>query len=141
MSLTKVRPYFRDKMISLGYGEWDAPFDEDQIDARSSDKGFYLPPGVIGGVTHNQSDLSMEVDQEVHFLIRGYRGHADALDDCYSEAQSIIKSMLNFVDRLKGDLTDVKLNSFSPEPYLSESDNIVRCGLSFTALVIIDVRN
>ncbi len=140
MSLTDVRPYFRDKMKDLGYEEWDHPFDNDQMHDRYANKGFYLPATDFSESSHNQSDLEILLTQNVEFLIQGFRNPMDALDDCMRECDSIIKSMLNFKDRLTGNLTDVKLVSFNPEEYATDNTNIVRCILVFNVLLHIDVR-
>lgn len=127
MSLTAVRPYFRARLNSLNYKEWDDGFNFDNIPENIIDKAYHIDDFEIVSNSLNQTDLDLECTVTTRIFLKGYRTPKEALDNANEKLEAIFREVLKPTNRLTGTqgLRNVLLTSVSKEPMALSNDNTI----------------
>jgi len=131
MSLGLIRPYYRDKMETLGYEEWPDAFNTENIPSTNLNKAYHLGAGPISTIQLDQNSTDVSLEVIVSFFLRGFSDPIEALDDAHTEAQTIIETIMNVADRTTGDVKNIELNSGDFVPLNDTNDNSVLGIVSF----------
>lgn len=140
MSLTHVRPYFRERALSLGWAEWKEPFNVNNIPATIIDNAFNVEMGRLSGLKQNQEDIETELPVIVRYFRKGYRDPQGALDLSIAAVDSYIREALRHNLRLVGvGLKNVRLVGTNWVRFNESNDNLIMAEMEFTTLVILAV--
>lgn len=125
MSLTNVRPYFRDRFDALGYAEWKDGFAVDNIPEQILDGSYHIAANSIVSreITQNSIQLESQVTTVLMFL--GYRYPSEALDKAYEKLDAIYLEVMAPTNRLTtaNGLRNVLLIDTNLEPLNLDNDN------------------
>lgn len=138
MSLSDVRPFFRTRLDSLGYKEWQDGFAFDNIPQTLLDGSYHIESGTISGSPVNQRTQSLEYGIVVRVFFRGFRDPAGAIDSAISASETILADILSTSNRVGTDIKDVLVNSIVPTPLSGTNDNDVILEIDFSAIIICD---
>ncbi len=127
MSLSIVRSYFRARLNSLGYKEWDDGFNVDNIPENIINYAYHIDnfAGTVNSM--NQTDLDIDVNVTTRIFFKGYRTVKDALDTVDQKLEDIFVEVLKPTNRLTGTagLRDVQLVEYTKEPITFSNDNTI----------------
>lgn len=138
MSLTNIKPYFRTRLDSLGYTEWDDAFNVDNIPETILENSYHvLLPSISGGPI-NHTDQSTESDVTVLVFKKGYRNSNDAIDEAILSVENIVKDVCKTVNRTST-LLNVVFNEATIDKINDANDNAVILEFKFKAYVQIGV--
>ena len=136
MSLANIYPYFRTRMKSVGYTEWQDGFNTENIPSTVINKSFHiLTPGIIGG-SINQNHQNTETAVQIQFVLKGYRYPTEAKEKAMFETEKIIKDICKISNRT-ATLLNVVFNSSTMQALNSSDDNQVLVVLDFSAFVVL----
>lgn len=139
MSLANVYPYFRARLNTLGFKEWQDGFNRENIPSTVIDGSYHiLTPSASGG-TINQNHQNVEVSLTVQLVFKGYRYPSDAKEKSLVECEKIIKDICSIQNRTS-QLLNVVFNGFSMSALNASDDNQVLLELDFTGIVILGMR-
>lgn len=133
MSLSLIRPYFRERMHAIGYREWPDSFSIDRIPETIMNRAFHveLTEGDLGPI--NQSHQEVSADVVLSVLFKGYRSEADALDEAIAECEDILKEICKVQNRTST-LTNVIANDFSLSALNDQNERSVVLRITFSAI-------
>jgi len=138
MSLVNIKPYFRSRLESLGYVEWDDAFNSDNIPETILDNAYHIfLPSITGGPI-NHTDQSTESEITLLVFKKGYRNSNEAIDESILSVETIVKDVCKIANRTSL-LLNVVFNSADISKIDQSSDNAVVLELRFTAFVQIGV--
>lgn len=137
MSLTAVRPYFRARLNSLGYKEWDDAFYAENIPENIIDKAYHIDANEINRASFSQTDLQLEHVVTTRLFFKGFFTPKDALDKTMERLDAILKEVLKPSNRLTGTsgLRNVDLQSVSIEPLADSNNNTLMVLLTWNVQV------
>lgn len=134
MSLSQVRPFFRDRLESLGLSEHDQPFEPNEIGASITDDSFHIEIGAIASLPANQLVYNFSVPVTVRLYKTGYSNLNDAYDEILGLADTVLADFLQPSVRLAGTpIKDIVPNTVQPTPLAPSNDNVIILELAFTA--------
>ena len=141
MSLSKIKPYFRTRLDSLGYREWKDGFNFENIPETLLDKSYHIQIENINSLSQTMNDVSLEADVRLRVFKKGFRYVTDALDDAYSEIDCIILEILKPDLRLSnsGGFKNIIITSSAIEEGSIDNDNFLLINLSFRAIVYLPI--
>lgn len=137
MSLTAVRPYFRARLNSLGYREWDDAFYADNIPENIIDKAYHIDANEISRTSFSQTDLQLEHVVTTRLFFTGFFKPKDALDKTMERLDAILKEVLKPSNRLSGTsgLRNVDLQGVTIEPLSDSNDNTLLVSLTWNVQI------
>jgi hypothetical protein len=134
MSLSSVRPFFRDRLESLGFKEHDEPFQPGIIAANITDGSFHLETGFIASGPANQIVHSFTYPITVRIYRTGFSDILKAYDEVHEDADAILADLLNPSTRLGTVIKDIVPESIQPQALdINSNDNVIILELVFTA--------
>lgn len=139
MSLTAIKPWFKDRLETLNFAEHVDGFNTDNIGQIVIDRAFHVRPIIITGGPINHTDQRTETDVEVKIFFKGGRDANEAIDSAILEIEQIVKECCNIRKRTSDGLLNVIFNRAEIEPRALDNDNSVLVTFSFTAMVLIGV--
>ena len=134
MSLSKVIPYFRDKMTLLGYTEWEDEFNIENIPRSQLDSTYHIEIGLITGseASHTCFDFDFPVTITIHSCITNASGSSKAAEEMLEVSDNILCSLLLLEDRYSQEgFLKVTPTSVDFEPISSSNDNVIKVRLEF----------
>lgn len=125
MSLTNVRPYFRDRFNALGYLEWQDGFAIDNVPEQILDGSYHISANSITSREITQNSIQLESQVTTTLMLLGYRYVSEALDKAYEKLDAIYEEVLAPETRLNtaNGLRNVLLIDTNLEPLNLENDN------------------
>ena len=137
MSLSTTRSYFRARLVSLGYKEWDDGFNFENIPENIIDKAFHIENFQTDFESSGNTGLEVRTRVITRVLFKGFRSVKDALDKCDDKVEAIIVEVLKPSNRLSGldGLRDVRLDSIEKKPIAFSNDNTILVEITWTALI------
>lgn len=136
MSLANIYPYFRERMDSLGFEEWQDGFNRDNIPKTIRNKSYHiLTPSMIGG-TVNQNHQNTSTSVSIQFIINGYRYPTEAKETAILEIENIVKDICNIRNRT-ATLLNVVYEGATMDALNTSDDNQVLVDMDFTAFVVL----
>lgn len=141
MSLSEVRPYFRARMNSLGYKEWEDAFNYQNIPDTIVDGSYHIEANNISATSFNQTGLDLNHTVTVRLFIKGFRTPKDAIDSAMIKLDAIYRDILKPANRLGtgGELRNVLLQDTSLDQINSTNDNAVLVTMTFLAKVYLGI--
>lgn len=137
MSLSLVRPYFETRISSLGFSQWEEPFNYDALSSSLLDRSFHLEEQTVTTDQTDAQSLRFNFPMRVRLAFKGYREPKEALKECVMKAQEVILDLCNpiYFDQVPG-MTMVTLSTgdFSPLDEVG-NDNVVLADLVFDVRV------
>lgn len=138
MSITNIKPYFRSRLDTLGFNEWDDAFNIDNIPETILDRAYHILLPSINGGSINQTDQSTSSSVQVSVFLKGYRNSNEAIDQAILEVENIVKDVCNIVNRTSL-LLNVVFDEATIDKIVQENDSGVLLAFSFTAYVQIGI--
>lgn len=137
MSLTAVRTYFRTRLNSLGYSEWDDGFNYENIPENIIDKAYHIENFEGEKVSLNQTDLEIDMKVVTRVYFKGFRTIKEALDMADEKIETILVEVLKPTNRLTGTsgLRDIQLDGFVKLPLAESNDNTILIEITWKAQV------
>jgi len=133
--LSSVRPYFRARMNSLGFKEWQDGFAVDNIPRTLLNGSYHIEANSVTPTRPNQQLVTFEIESIIRVHFKGYRSPSDAIDKAYVEAETILADILQPANKLSGPcIKDVYLASITVNPLGATNDNAVILELTFNAV-------
>jgi hypothetical protein len=137
MTLGGVRDFFRTRLDSLGYHEWEDGFNIENIPATIMDKSYHLAVGQIRSGPANQMHHVFDYPITVSLFFKGFRTPSSAIDSSLDSAQDVLNDILNPAQRLQTNgLKDIRPSSILVRPLAGSNDNTVVVEISFSAVMI-----
>ena len=133
MSLSQVRPFFRDRLEALGFSEHNQPFEPNEIGANIVDESFHIEIGTIATGPANQRVHSFSVPVLVRIYKTGYSNINDAYDEVIGVGDAVLADFLQPSVRIADPIKNIVPNTIQPRPLAPSNDNIIILELAFTA--------
>ena len=142
MSIQSIKPYFRARMLALGYEkEHPEAFSTASIASTLRDKTFHILIGDLSGVSNNQNHQVIEAGVGMQMFFKGYRKEEDGRLLSMAALESIIKEVCtsrNRVTQALDGIKDVKFISAEAVPVEDTQDNITLLNMTFEVLYTLD---
>jgi hypothetical protein len=138
MSLSNIRPYFRERLELLGFSEHEDGFNVENIPKTKLNKSFHISvPSIQGGaINHTHQDTVSGVEVSLFFC--GFRNVGLAIDDAILSVETIVKDVCRVSNRTR-DVLNVVFEGAEFNPLNDQDDNSVAVTMSFTAQVVLCV--
>lgn len=132
MSLSAVRPYFRNILDGLGFREHQEAFTFENIGSNILDNSYHLESGEVGYLLNN---LVFETQYPITVRVfkKGFRDTITMYDDIDGTADTILAAVLDTDARLGTTIKNVEVLSSNSTPLDSTNDNAIILELVFTA--------
>lgn len=141
MSFTKVRPYFRTRMNSLGYKEWKDGFASDNVPDTIYDKAYHLSTNSpVTSLSKTQQALDSLFPMTVRLFLKGYRDPASAIDKAFELGQAIVCDVIKPSNSNGTQIHTVNWLSMLPIQLADSNDNDVILELEFECRILTDFR-
>jgi hypothetical protein len=140
MSLTKIRPYFRERLESLGFSEHKDGFNLENIPKTIINRTFHILVSSISGGPINHTHQNTVSTVELVLFFSGFRDVGESLDNAIDDVEKIVKDVCKVSNRTKT-LLNVVFNAVDFAPLNEQNDNSVAVRMEFSAEVILCVEN
>jgi hypothetical protein len=137
-----VKPYFRTKMVALGYSKehYDG-FNPDNIASTVMHNSYMVDISSINGSQDNQDFQQTEVGVKLSIFRNGYRKPKEAIDAAIADAQTIVSSMIQATNRLASPtIHNIFFDALSLKPIDASNDNSFIMEIEFRASVLFSTR-
>jgi hypothetical protein len=133
MSLTAVRPYFRNILNTLGYEEWETSFNSQNIPETIQEKVYHIEVLPISSGPANQLTREFTFPVSIKLFLKDYDLNTDVIDDALLQCETILGEVLKVSNRLtQPGIKDVIPNQISLEPLNGADENSVIINLGFS---------
>lgn len=139
MSFEKVRPYFKEKLESLGYTQWVDSFSDLNTPRTQLDQSFVNVGVSFSSAGPNARDIEVSLTYEVSIKLEAFRDPDSKIDEALERAEAIIKKCVSPCEfDTSEDLKQVSFTSGSVIPLSDEeNDNVIQLNLSFDVTLTI----
>jgi len=135
LSITLVRPYFRDKLDSLGLSEHRDSFNFRNIPSELLDSTYHIETNTISSGVADQRVHTFEIGVTIRLFRRGYNDTVTAHEELLASVEQVYSQVLEITERTSQDLFDVIPGATSIEPFGDSNDNWQIAVIPFTAVV------
>lgn len=139
MSLSAIKPWFRERLETLDFEEHIDGFNTDNVGEIDIDRAFHIRPITITGGPINHTDQRTETDVEVKVFFKGGVNASEAIDDAIIGVEQIVKECCNVKNRTSDGLLNVIFQRAEIEPRSVDNDNSVLVTFGFTVMVLLGV--
>lgn len=133
MSLSDVRPFFRERLEALGFREHEKPFLTNEIAANIADRSFHIETGLISSAAANQIVHEFDYPLTVRIYRVGYSNTINVYDSAINDADSILEDFLDPTVRIGTLVKDIVPNTISLEVYDASNVDTIILEMNFTA--------
>lgn len=139
MSLTLARSYFRTRMNSLNFEEWQDAFNLDNIPETIKDKAYHIAANEIVINQTNNHEIDLDHNVTLTFWRKGFRYPSEAIDNALIDMDAIILDVLDPSNRLTGTggLRNILLTNSVLEEWSPSNDNGVKVTMNFRCRVYV----
>lgn len=139
MSVTLVRPFYKNRLEILGFTQWTDGFNFQNIPSTILDKAFHveLNPAIGGAITQHVQNLTMPAT--IRVFRKGFRNVSEGIDLAMQDVENIICDILAPSVRLGSGIKNVVLDGFSVNPLDDSNDNAIMVELEFSNFLILSV--
>lgn len=143
MSMTGIKPYFKERLENLNYREWEDGFNFENIPSNLLDRSFHIYVNFGNGVRLNMQAQEIDITVELRVFFKGYRNISEGIDRAIEGIEDIIVEVVKSENRLENNNTfkNVLLNGFFINPLNNTNDNSILVDSTFTVTTILDVDN
>lgn len=135
--ITEALTYFRDRMGSLGYSEWEERHEVQNIPDSRLDKAWVLEVGQARGISQNPTALEAEVPVTVYIYRSATRSPSKRTLEAMAAADAVVMDVLKSSNRLTQPvLKTVRFDLMTVDRLSESNDNGVTVKLDFTAVVM-----
>lgn len=135
MSLSLIRAYFRQHMITLGFKEWKDAFNFENIPSTILNNSFHIESFSTRGVKLNQNDQEILSSIAIRLFKKGYRDPAQGVDLVIVDQESILLEILAHTNRIGGGIKTIKYIGSQIEQLNTDNDNAIMLKLDFECLI------
>ena len=139
MSLSAIKPWFRERLSTLNFTEHVDGFNSDNIGELNLDRAWHFRLTAIAGGPINHTDQSTESDCEIQVFFSGGRNASDAIESAIYEVEQIVKECCNIKNRTSDGLLNVIFQRAEIDPRGDSNDNSVLVTIAFAVTVLIGV--
>lgn len=139
MSLTAIKPWFRERLETLDFEEHVDGFNTDNLGEIDLDRAFHIRPITVTGGAINHTDQRTETDVEVKVFFKGGVNADEAIDEAIIGVEQIVKECCNIKNRTSDGLLNVIFQRAEIEPRSLDNDNSVLVTFDFTVQVLLGV--
>jgi len=143
MMLTKVLPYFRDCLCSIGLEEWNGDVNSEEPPNTTIERNFTLQLGNILVEPVNHTSFTYEVPVTVVIYTKTYRSQIEGVDCLIEKAEEVNCCLLEVTKRYGGcedPLKSISPESISFEPISVTNDNVLKAVMDFNVRLEIEYR-
>lgn len=134
--LTKVIPYFRTKLESLGYAEHLDEYDEDNIANTIIDKTYSVRPGTLSSSRSNSLDFEWTFPIDVTLWFNGYGRPSDAVDGSLESIENFLDVILDQANRFDiAGLREIYPTNIDLSPLSVSNDTIIKAKVGFVVVL------
>lgn len=139
MILKEVRTTIRDRIIGLGFVEWDKSFDDQDIPETLLENSFHV--AVTGGSGNgiNQAVLDIENDVVLTLWKKGFRNPVEAMDAGLETLQGVLCDLLGPVIRTLPAFRKINMSSYQLEPISSDNESVCKIIINLSVVVAVEV--
>ncbi len=95
MSITKILPYFRTRLNSLGFKEWTDALNFENIPDTILDGSYHLDFGSTNTNQNNQVDIDLGQTITVRLFCKGYRNTSETRDKLIANAENVFCDIID----------------------------------------------
>ena len=128
-------PYFRARLNSLNYKEWEDAFNFDNIPQTRLDMAYHLEVGAIDSGPANQLAHQFSMPVVVRVFIKGGRDTKASRDDALSQSETILAEILKPSNRLGIAIKDVQPDGLTLNVLDTSDDNDIILEMNFTSII------
>ncbi len=138
MSLTKVVPYFRTVMTTLGHKEWKDALDDTNIPSTILNRAFHIMPTEASSLKQNQDAIEIEQAVAVKLYVKGFSNTAAGRDLAMQYQEDVIRSALTDSTRaqLYPGLKNVKFSGSNLTELSANNNDVIRVTMNFKCFII-----
>jgi hypothetical protein len=133
MSLIDVRSYFRTRMDSAGFTEWRDGFNFENLPSSILDRSYHIESGSIEATASNHQVHEFNCPVTLRLFLKGYLDPVQAIDDAYTDVESILSAILPPDERFGTAVLDVVPGSITIVPLADSNDNSLIVEMVFSA--------
>lgn len=131
MGLCDVMPYFREKLCSQGYKEYDSELESDDVPKTIAEKSFKMDLGNITAGASRHTSFQFLVPVELVLYFHTYLNKAKGVDEAVEKVDDILALILDESSRYGSSLKAIEPTSILFEAVDESNDNTLRCVLDF----------
>lgn len=139
MSITSVRPFYKNRLEILGFSQWDDGFNFQNIPSTILDKAFHIEvnPAVGGVINPHVQNLQMPVT--IRVFRKGFRDINAGIDSALEDVENIICDILLPSVRLSSAIKNVVFDGFSVNPLDGSNDNAIMIEMNFSNKLVLQI--
>jgi len=140
VSITKVLPYFRDCLCSIGLEEWTAEVTSDEPPNTTVDRNFRN----ILAEAVNHTSFEYRVPVTVILYAKTFRSQIEGVDCLIEKVEEANCCLLDLVKRYQAEQNNIKAvvpTSVSFEPISVTNDNVLKAVMDFEVVLHVEYRN
>lgn len=131
-SLSVIKPYFRDRMNSLGLNEHRDQFSFANIPGTNLDFTYHIELGQMSRVAVDQLVYTLQGPVIVRIFQRGYNDTVQTHEDLISRIDEVLGAVLLPEDKLAADLFNILPGIIGIEEIAADNDNFMVASIEFT---------
>lgn len=141
MSFTHLRPYFRDRIRTVGgLTEWTTGLNTDNIPSTILQGAFHIEISGFNQIKQNQDCLDASGEVTIKLFAKGAKDPLKAVDWTIAKGQAVLEEVLKATNRLtQPSIKNVMLKSFTPAPYSPSDDNDVELRMVFEVQLVLTI--
>lgn len=120
-------------MDTAGYTEWRDGFNFENLPSSILDRSYHIESGEIESTSSNHQVHEFNCPITVRLFLKGYLDPVQAIDDAYTDVESILAALLSPDDRLGTDVFDVVPGNIAIVPLATSNDNSLIVEMVFSA--------
>lgn len=136
MGLASVRPFFRTRLLGLGFQEHTDAFDDLNRPQQRLEKLFRIQSNVVTGNDANHSSHRFDFDVDLVITLKGKLDNIALVDRAYVVADEILTDVLDEAVRIGTAIKSIRPGSVTVESYGASDENDVRLIMNFTGYLI-----
>ena len=139
MSVTSVRPFYKNRLEILGFTQWSDGFNFENIPSTILDKAFHIQVNSTAGGVISPHVQNINMPVTIRVFRKGFRDVSAGIDSALADVESIICDILAPSVRLGSAIKNVVLDDFSVNPLADSNDNAIMLELNFTNLIVLEI--
>lgn len=141
MSFSAVRPFFRNRLETLGYTEHPDAIDFGNVPSTLLDETFQLETEIIGGTTSDQTTHEFDYSVTLRLFRRGFADPVTAHDTADSDIDTILNDLLPINIRNGTAIKDISPVNINKIPLSVSDDNDLIIEFNFNVKLILCFNN
>lgn len=139
MSISNVRPFYKNRLEILGFTHWADGFNFENIPSTILDNAFHIEVNPSDAGVINQHAQFIDMPVTVRVFRKGFVDVSAGIDSALLDVENIICDILLPSIRLGSDIKNVVFDGFSVNPLADSNDNAIMLELNFTNNLALEI--